>query len=67
MENDDALASFVHDVKGKCANLKSAAAMLRGEASKEEHELLGLMRRQARSLADEISAYEARRRGERLK
>ncbi|HAZ07653.1 MAG TPA: hypothetical protein DCZ01_03810 [Elusimicrobia bacterium] len=67
MGNDDALTSLVHDIKAKCANLKSAAAMLRGEASKEEHELLRLMSRQARSLADEISAYQARRLGERLK
>ena len=67
MGNDDALADLVHDIQGKCTNLKSAAAMLRGGASKEELELLGLMSRQARSLADEISAYEARRRGERPK
>ena len=67
MGNDDALASLVHDINGKCANLKSAAAMLRGEVSKEEQELLGLMSRQARSLADSISAYEALRRGERAK
>lgn len=65
MENDDALTSLVHDIKGKCANLTSAAAMLRGEASKEEHELLRLMNQQARSLADEISAYQARRLSER--
>ncbi|OGR90854.1 MAG: hypothetical protein A2V88_17980 [Elusimicrobia bacterium RBG_16_66_12] len=67
MGNDDALVSLLHDIKGTCANLKSAAAMLRGEDSKEERELLGLMSRQARSLADEISAYQARRLGERLK
>lgn len=67
MGNDRALTSLVHDIKGKCANLKSAAAMLRGGASKEELKLLGLMSRQARSLADAISAYEALRRGERSK
>lgn len=65
VENDVALARLVHDIKGKCADLRSAAVMLRGEDSKEELEILGLMSLQARALADEISAYEARRRGGR--
>ena len=42
-------------------------ALLRGEDSKEELQILGLMSQQARSLADAISAYEAHRRGERPK
>lgn len=67
MGNDGSLSHLVHDINGKCANLKSAAALLRGEASKKELELLGLMSQQARFLADAISAYEALRRGERSK
>ena len=67
MENDDALANLVHDINGKCSNLKSAAALLRGESSKEELELLDLMSKQARSLADAISSYEVLRRSERPK
>ena len=65
MRSDKHLASLVHDINGKCANLRSAAALLRGETSKDDLELLGLMSKQARSLADAISAYEALRRGER--
>lgn len=67
MGNDDSLSSLVHDINGKCSNLKSAAALLRGESSKEELELLALMSKQARSLADAISSYESLRRGERPK
>lgn len=67
MGNDESLASLVHDINGKCANLKSGAALLRGEYSEDELELLGLMSTQARSLADAISSYEALRRGERPK
>lgn len=67
MGNDDSLSGLVHDINGKCSNLKSAAALLRGESSKEELELLALMSTQARSLADAISSYEALRRGERPK
>lgn len=67
MAADDALARLRHDVNGKCANLKNAAALLKGEESKDELELLDLMTKQARSLADEIAAYEARRRGDRPK
>jgi signal transduction histidine kinase len=62
---DLSLATLVHDINGKCTNLKSAAALLRGAAPKDELELLALMSKQARSLADAISAYEALRRGER--
>jgi hypothetical protein len=65
MGNDGSLSNLVHDINGKCANLKSAAALLRDAPSKGELELLGMMSKQARSLADAIAAYEARRRGER--
>ena len=65
MGHDGALSTLVHDVNGKCANLKSAAALLRDAPAKDELELLALMSQQARSLADAIAAYEALRRGER--
>jgi hypothetical protein len=55
----DSLGRLVHDVNGKCAHLKSAVALLRGEDSREELELLGLMVQQARSLAEALSAYES--------
>ncbi|MFI5363166.1 MAG: hypothetical protein ACHQ49_14460 [Elusimicrobiota bacterium] len=67
MSADDALGRLRHDVNGTCANLKSAAALLKGEASADELELLRLMTQQARSMADSIAAYEARRGGERPK
>lgn len=69
MGNDsaEALASLVHDVKSTCSNLKRASEHLRGGSSNEELELLALMRGQARSLADAITAYEASRRAERQK
>lgn len=56
-----------HDINSKCANLKTAAAQLRGESTDEEHELLRLMDEQARALAARISAYVAERAGHRRK
>ena len=67
MENDDLLSRLKHDVNGQCASLKSAAALLKGEPSADELELLRLMSEKARALADAISAYAAARRGERPK
>ena len=67
MGNDrsNSLSSLLHDVVAKCSNLKNAAALLREEPADGELELLALMVQQARSLADDISAYETARRGRR--
>jgi hypothetical protein len=67
MENDDSLERLVHDVNGKCSSIRGAVTMLRGEDSKDELELVALMSRAARSLAELLSAYETRRLGGRPK
>ncbi len=67
MGNEQSLSRLVHDINGKCTNLKSAAALLSGMASPKELELLRLMSEQSRSLADAISAYESQQRGLRPK
>lgn len=54
--DDAALKKLVHDVNGKCASLKGAAALLKDAAPAERQELLRLMAEQARSLADAISS-----------
>lgn len=49
--DDAALKKLVHDVVGKCASLKGAAALLKDSAPAERKELLRLMAEQAKGLA----------------
>ncbi len=63
-EDPDPLGRLLHDINGKCAHLKSAAGLLRGENSQDELELLRLMVQQTHSLVDIVTAYEARRKRE---
>jgi hypothetical protein len=54
----EALEKLIHDVNAKCANLREAAPLLRDAAPEEARELLKLMTRQARGLADTIGEFE---------
>lgn len=63
MASDPTLDDLVHDVNGKCANLKGGAAQLQVVPEGEALELLSMMAAQARGLAEAISAYEKFRRG----
>lgn len=49
---------LIHDVNSKCSSLKDAAKLLPDSTPAEYKELLGLMVRQARALADELAAFE---------
>lgn len=53
--DDATLKKLVHDVNGKCASLKGAAALLKDAPPAERAELLRLMAEQAKSLADALS------------
>jgi len=52
------LEKLIHDVNSKCSSLKDAAKLLPAASKREHEELVGLMVRQARALADELAAYE---------
>lgn len=52
------LEKLIHDVNSKCSSLKDAAKLLPDAAAPEYDELLALMVRQARALADELAAFE---------
>lgn len=53
---DDALEKLIHDVRSKCDSLRAAAGLLRDSPPGEREHLLGLMERQARSLASLLAA-----------
>lgn len=53
------LNGLIHDVNSKCSSLKSAAGLLRTSPPEELRELVGLMAKQARSLAESIERCEA--------
>lgn len=61
------VADLRHDVIAKCTNLKTAVAQLNGDATEAQLELIGLMEKHARALAERFAAYAARRRGSRGK
>jgi hypothetical protein len=52
------LEKLIHDVNSKCSSLKDAAKLLPDASAPEHKELLALMVRQARALADELAAFE---------
>ncbi len=52
------LDTLIHDVNSKCSSLKDAAKLLPDSTAAEFKELLALMVRQARALADELAAFE---------
>ncbi len=53
------LQSLIHDMNSKCGSLKSAITLLRTASPEERRELLGLMKQQARGIAQDIAAFEA--------
>lgn len=53
------LESLIHDMNSKCGSLKTAITLLRTAPPEERQELLGLMKQQARSIAEDIAAFEA--------
>lgn len=52
------LEKLIHDVNSKCSSLKDAAKLLADASAAEKKELLALMVKQARTLADELAAFE---------
>ena len=52
------LEKMIHDVNSKCSSLKDAAKLLPAVSAEERKELLGMMVRQARALADDLAAFE---------
>lgn len=52
------LDKLVHDVNSKCSSLKDAAKLLPDASAAEYKELLTLMVRQAKLLAEELAAFE---------
>jgi hypothetical protein len=52
------LDKLIHDVNSKCSSLKDAAKLLPDASAAEHAELIALMVRQARALADELAAFE---------
>ena len=52
------LEQLIHDVNSKCSSLKDAAKLLPEATAGEYKELLALMVRQARALADELASFE---------
>lgn len=52
------LDDLIHDVNSKCSGLKDAAKLLPASAAPEYRELLALMVRQSRALADTLAAFE---------
>ena len=55
------LEKLIHDINSKCSSLKDAAKLLPDASLAERKELLTLMVRQARTLADELAAFERTR------
>ena len=52
------LDKLLHDVNSKCSSLKDAAKLLPDSSPAERKELLALMVKQARTLADDLAAFE---------
>lgn len=52
------LDKLIHDVNSKCSSLKDAAKLLTDASAAERKELLGLMVKQARALAEDLAAFE---------
>lgn len=52
------LDKLIHDVNSKCSSLKDAAKLLPASSPAERRELLALMVKQARALADDLAAHE---------
>ena len=52
------LEKLIHDINSKCSSLKDAAKLLADASAAEKKELLALMVKQARALADELAAFE---------
>jgi len=52
------LEKLIHDVNSKCSSLKDAAKLLPDASPAEYKELLALMVKQARALADQLAALE---------
>ena len=52
------LDKLIHDVNSKCSSLKDAAKLLPAASPAEHTELLALMVKQARALADELAVFE---------
>jgi len=52
------LETLIHDINSKCSSLKDAAKLLPDATAPEYKELLALMVRQARALAEELAAFE---------
>jgi hypothetical protein len=52
------LDKLIHDINSKCSSLKDAAKLLADASAAEKKELLALMVKQARALADELAAFE---------
>ena len=52
------LDKLLHDVNSKCSSLKDAAKLLPDSSPAEKKELLALMVKQARALADDLAAFE---------
>ena len=52
------LDTLIHDVNSKCSSLKDAAKLLADSSAAEKKELLALMVKQARALADALAAFE---------
>jgi hypothetical protein len=49
---------LIHDINSKCSSLKDAAKLLPAASPAERKELLSLMVRQAKTLADALAAFE---------
>jgi signal transduction histidine kinase len=52
--NTDPLDDLIHDVKSKCTSLIGAAALLKKSTEAEKKELLELMKRSAKELAQRL-------------
>jgi len=57
---NDELDRLAHSINSKCASLMDAVALLPKAPPEDRREMLTLMTKQARSLAEEIAAFEAR-------
>jgi len=56
-EPREKLDTLVHDVNSKCASLKTAVMLLKAAPPNEARKLLGLMGKQARSIAQDIETF----------
>ena len=54
----DELSDLAHDVVSKASSLKEAAALLKRSSAAERAELLSLMVRSARELAERLETFE---------